>query len=147
SPESATLTPKRPRPSSPPPVSLPPCCASGPTVCAIALARLRGAGPGCGLAPAAGSTLVARRAEQHRAPSRATFTPLHRSRAVERDATPGRGAELPPLARQLGALLPLRPRARVQVALAGGEVEPVECDAGGDARAAVRGELARREGR
>ena len=49
------------------------------------------------------------------------------------------------LARQLVALLPLRPRARVEAALAAGEVEAVERDARGDARAAVGDELARRQ--
>ena len=46
------------------------------------------------------------------------------------------------LARELGVLLPLRPGAGVEASLAAGEVQAVQGDAGGDARAAVGDELA-----
>ena len=45
--------------------------------------------------------------------------------------------------RQLRILLPLRPRPGIEAAVASGEMEPVQDDAGGDARAAVRDEIAR----
>src|SRR5947209_1523627 len=48
---------------------------------------------------------------------------------------------------QIGVLLPLRPRAGIEAALAASEVLPVEDDTGGDAGAAVRDQLARRERR
>ncbi len=51
-------------------------------------------------------------------------------------------ALLAALDRQLGALLPLGPRAGIEPALAAGEREPVQRHAGGDARAAVRDEVA-----
>ena len=53
----------------------------------------------------------------------------------------GRSGGLAALARQLAVLLPLRPRARVEPSVAAGEVEAVQDDARGDARAAVGDEL------
>ena len=58
---------------------------------------------------------------------------------------PVRGPPKPSSGRELDRrleLLPLAPRARVELRVAPGEVEPVEDDAGGDTGAAVRDEVA-----
>ena len=122
----------------------------------LGLARDRAAPPdGCDrrslpgtLAPPQRSTCCRRSSVDRRAAS-ARLRAAREASALERArelAEPYQQAcGLPALARQLVALLPLRPRARVEASLAAGEVQAVQRDARGDARAAVGDELARRQ--